>query len=394
LPPHDLALHCLQCARVHAVTLTRYVCDCGGLLEARGAWWIEPSLLSGRGVWRYSSMLPFPDAAPWVTLNEGATPLVPLSKEGGNKVAVKLEGANPTGSFKDRGMTLGLTWAKALGAKAVVCASTGNTSASAAAYAARAGLNCIVLLPEGKVAQGKVAQAVAHGARLVTVRGSFDDAMGMVSALAAKGDVYLVNSLNPLRLEGQKTLAFEVVEAMGWNVPDVMVFPVGNAGNVSAAWKALKELKALHMIDRLPRLVGVQAEGAAPIARAIAAGASEVTAVAKPETVATAIRIGDPVNATKAMAAFRESKGAVLTVTDDEILAAQRDLAAREGLFVEPSSAAPLAGWRKLAAQGAIAADESVVLVATGHGLKDAAAWKPEPRVIDPTLEALEAILR
>jgi threonine synthase len=393
LTPGDLRLACVACGRAYLVDAARYVCDCGGLLEARGSFWLEPGLLSGRGVWRYASMLPAPDRSPWITLNEGATPLVPLVHEGGGHVAVKLEGQNPTGSFKDRGMTVGLTWAKALGVKAVACASTGNTSASAAAYAARAGLPCIVLLPEGKVAAGKVAQAVAHGARLVQVRGSFDDAMGMVSALAEKGKVYLLNSLNPLRLEGQKTLTFEIVEAMGWHAPDRIVFPVGNAGNVSAAWKALRELKALGLIDRLPKLHGVQADGAAPIARALAAGADRIERVAKPETVATAIRIGDPVNAPKALAAFRESKGSCISVPDSAILEAQRALA-REGFFVEPASAAPLAGYRRLVASGEIAPDERVVLVATGHGLKDAASWPVDAVTVDPTLEALEGVLQ
>jgi threonine synthase len=340
-------------------------------------WRFSKSLLAGRAwtLWRYRELLPFTEHAEPVTLREGGTPLLDCPAlaawAGVRRVLVKVEGANPTGSFKDRGMTLGVSIARERRAKAVACASTGNTSASMAAYAARAGLPAIVLLPEGKVAQGKVAQAHAHGARLVMVKGDFDAAMKLVEGLAATGEVYLLNSLNPYRLEGQKTLAFEVVEELGWRAPDRIVFPVGNAGNSSAAWKGLRELKALGLLADLPKVTGVQAEGASPLARMFREGRDRPDFSRPAETEATAIRIGHPVNWPKAVRAFRDSKGGVMAVPDAEIFDAQKRLAREAGLFVEPASAAPLAGLKRLAESGEAAAGEEVVLVATGHGLKD-----------------------
>lgn len=286
-------------------------------------------------------------------------------------------------------MTVGVTWAQRLGFKAVACASTGNTSASMAAYAARAGMRAIVLIPDGKIAMGKLAQAIVHGAEVVRIRGDFDDAMKLVRELSeADGAIYLLNSINPFRLEGQKTLAFELVETLG-AAPDVVVAPMGNAGNISAIWKGFTELECARRIDRLPRMIGAQAEHAAPIVRYLRDHAE--CRVEKAETVATAIRIGAPVNWPKAVAAIRASGGDANLVTDAEIIAAQRRLASEEGLFVEPASAAPLA---YLARHGVDA--ETVVCVCTGHGLKDPDAVLrdcPETKIAEPGLDALRAAL-
>jgi threonine synthase len=301
-----------------------------------------------------------------VTLDEGGTPLVRCDRlaawAGVRELRVKVEGANPTGSFKDRGMTVGVTLARALGARALGCASTGNTSASLAAYGARAGLPTNVLVPAGKIAAGKMAQALAFGARVVEVEGGFDEAMALIEQMSADGSVYLLNSLNPLRLEGQKTLLFEVLEAM---TPDRVVFPVGNGGNISAAHKAIREANATGLSRARPMLTGIQAEGAAPLV------SGSYQPVERAETVATAIRIGHPVNADKALRAVKETGGAFAKVSDALILDAQRRMAREEGLFVEPASAAPLAGLKTLVDSGVVSRSESVVLVATGNGMKD-----------------------
>lgn len=346
----------------------------------------------GRGVWRYEPLLPVRRS---LTLGEGDTGLHLCERLGRRlgipRLYVKNEGENPTGSFKDRGMTVGIALALSTGARVVACASTGNTSASMAAYAARAGLTALVLLPAGKVAGGKLAQAVAHGARIVQIEGDFDDAMRLVVELSAsERRVYLLNSLNPYRLEGQKTLAFEVCEALG-EAPDALVLPMGNAGNISAIWKGFREWHRLGRIRRLPRMVGVQAEGAAPIVRTLREGLGTCR-VEHPETVATAIRIGAPVNWRKAVAAVRESGGEAGTVTDREILEAQQELARAEGIFVEPASAAPLAYLRKRRLPRA----RTVVCVATGHGLKDPEAASRAPvslRRVRPTPSALRRLL-
>jgi threonine synthase len=301
-------------------------------------------------LWRYRDRLP---VEPLVTMGEGDTPLVRaphLSERTGCDVWLKLEGANPTGSFKDRGMTVAVSAAMAEGAEAVVCASTGNTAASTAAYAARAGLRGAVIVPEGKIATGKLAQALVHGARVVALRGNFDQALTLVRELADRHAVALVNSVNDFRIEGQKTGAFEVCDELG-EAPDVLCIPVGNAGNVTAWWKGFSEDGAA------PRLHGYQAEGAAPLVR----GAP----VEQPETVASAIRIGNPARWEEAMNAFTASRGEVRAVSDDEILAAYTLLGAREGVFCEPASAASVAGLLKYGAEG------RVVCVLTGHGLKD-----------------------
>src|SRR4051794_15718325 len=313
----------------------------------------------------YRSWLPLPEGTPTYTLREGGTPLVDspwLSELTGADVWIKVEGDNPTGSFKDRGMTVALSVAVGEGAKAVVCASTGNTSASMAAYAARAKVKPLVLVPQGKIAAGKLAQAIVHGAQVIMVRGNFDDCLRMSRELADNYPVSLVNSVNPFRLEGQKTAAFEVVDFLG-NAPEVHVLPVGNAGNISAYWKGYTEYAAAGMSTRLPQMRGWQAAGAAPLV----SGAP----VPDPETVASAIRIGNPASWHLAVDAARSSGGRFGAVTDEEILSAQRMLAASEGIFVEPGSAAGVAGLLKDAASGNDLHGRRVVVTVTGHGLKD-----------------------
>ena len=309
----------------------------------------------------YGEYLPVGPDTPVVTLHEGATPLLPaprLSARVGAEVFLKIEGANPTGSFKDRGMTLAISKAVEEGAKAVVCASTGNTSASAAAYAARAGLSCLVLIPEGYIALGKLAQALVHGARVLQIRGNFDAALEIVRELPARAPVVVVNSINPYRIEGQKTGAFEIVDVLG-DAPELHCIPVGNAGNITAYWRGYLEYKQAGRATRLPRMCGFQAAGAAPIV----AGRP----IENPEPIATAIRIGNPASWYGATAAATESGGAIGAVTDEEILAAYRFLATEESVFCEAASAASVAGLLKIGAQGA----RRVVCVLTGHGLKD-----------------------
>jgi threonine synthase len=306
---------------------------------------------------RYRDRLPFAQDDPVVTLNEGSTPLVRaprLSEQVGAEVWLKVEGANPTGSFKDRGMTCAVSAAVRDGARAVICASTGNTAASLAAYAARAGIGGAVIVPEGKIATGKLAQALMHGARVIALRGNFDEALALVRELVQRHPIALVNSVNPYRLEGQKTAAFELIEELGPDRPlDALCIPVGNAGNITAYWKGFRELGAA------PLLFGFQAEGAAPLVLG--------HRVAKPETVASAIRIGNPARWEEAMTAMMESRGRIAAVSDAEILAAYRLLAATEGIFCEPASAASVAGLIKHGTGGA----RRIVCVLTGHGLKD-----------------------
>jgi threonine synthase len=309
----------------------------------------------------YRDLLPVTDETPVVTLLEGGTPLVPaprLSERVGAAVYLKYEGLNPTGSFKDRGMTLAISKAAEEGAKAVVCASTGNTSASAAAYAARAGLTCAVLIPEGYIALGKLAQALIHGARVLQIRGNFDEALTIVRELGERAPVTVVNSINPFRIEGQKTGAFEIVDVLG-DAPDYHCIPVGNAGNITAYWKGYREYQDAGRCTKLPRMLGFQAAGAAPIVLG--------HPVEQPDTVATAIRIGNPASWYGATAAATESGGGIEAVTDDEILAAYRFLAARESVFCEPASAASVAGLLK----HGVPEGSTVVCVLTGHGLKD-----------------------
>jgi threonine synthase len=313
----------------------------------------------------YRSRLPVGPDTPVVTLQEGATPLVPapeLSRRTGCDVYLKVEGANPTGSFKDRGMTMAISKAVEEGAKAVICASTGNTSASAAAYAARAGLLCAVLVPQGKIASGKLAQALVHGAKLLQVEGNFDDCLALASKLAIDYPVSLVNSVNQHRIEGQKTAAFEVVDVLG-DAPDVHCLPVGNAGNITAYWQGYREYAADGTASRTPAMWGFQAAGAAPIV--------EGHVVENPSTIATAIRIGNPASWTKALTARDDSGGRIDAVTDRAILAAYRLLARSEAVFVEPASAASVAGLLQVAEAGELPAGCTVVCTVTGNGLKD-----------------------
>lgn len=313
----------------------------------------------------YFDFLPVSTATPVCTLHEGNTPLIPsvkLGPEMGLDIYFKYEGLNPTGSFKDRGMTMAISKALEEGSKAVICASTGNTSASAAAYAARAGIRCVVLIPEGKIALGKLSQALMHGAVVVAVKGNFDAALAIVRELSDTHPITLVNSLNPFRLEGQKTAAFEVCDVLG-QAPDYLAIPVGNAGNITAYWRGFRDYAAAGKVAGLPKMIGFQAAGAAPIVLG--------HVVDSPETIATAIRIGNPARWLEAESAARDSGGLIDMVTDEEILESYKLLAAGEGVFCEPASAASVAGLRKSFAAGKIAAGSKVVCVLTGHGLKD-----------------------
>lgn len=313
----------------------------------------------------FKAYLPVSAKTPHITLNEGNTPLIyckTLSKELGIELYVKYEGANPTGSFKDRGMSVAMAKAKEEGKKVVICASTGNTSASAAAYAARAGLKAIVVIPEGKIALGKLSQAVMYGAEIVSIEGNFDEALEIVKEVAKDGDIALVNSVNPYRIEGQQTGAFEVVQQLDGQAPDILAIPVGNAGNITAYWKGFKTYHEEND-SGLPQLFGFQAAGAAPIV--------QNKVVKNPETVATAIRIGNPASWDKATAALEESNGQIDSVTDEEILEAYQKLASTEGVFSEPASNASIAGLIKLHRAGQLPQDKRVVAVLTGNGLKD-----------------------
>jgi threonine synthase len=313
----------------------------------------------------YRSFLPVTDQTPIITLHEGNTILLPatgLSERLKIQLFLKFEGQHPTGSFKDRGMTLAVSKAVESGSRAVMCASTGNTSASAAAYAARAGIKCVVLVPDGYIALGKLAQALIYGAEVIAIKGNFDAALQLVRKITQEHPITLVNSLNPHRIEGQKTGAFEVCDQLGF-VPDYLALPVGNAGNITAYWKGFKEYKAAGCISSTPVMIGFQAAGAAPIVR------GEV--VPEPRTVATAIRIGNPASWKKAETAIEESQGRIDAVTDEEILDAYQLIARSEGLFVEPASAAAVAGVVKLVEEGFFKPGARVVCIMTGHGLKD-----------------------
>jgi threonine synthase len=338
----------------------------------------------------YRSRLPVADSTPVVTLHEGATPLVPapeISRRTGCEVYLKVEGANPTGSFKDRGMTMAITKAVEEGARAVICASTGNTSASAAAYAARAGLLCAVLVPQGKIATGKLAQALVHGAKLLQVEGNFDDCLALASKLAIDYPVSLVNSVNQYRIEGQKTASFEIVDVLG-DAPDIHCLPVGNAGNITAYWQGYREYAADGTASRTPAMWGFQAAGAAPIVLG--------HVVEQPSTIATAIRIGNPASWTKALAARDESGGRIDAVTDRAILAAYRLLARSEAVFVEPASAASVGGLLQVAEAGELPAGSRVVCTVTGNGLKDpdwAISGAPAPVTVQVDAAAAAAEL-
>ncbi|WP_420842525.1 threonine synthase [Fervidibacillus halotolerans] len=314
---------------------------------------------------KYRSLLPVSDNTPNVHLHEGNTPLIKaehLSDELDLHLYFKYEGVNPTGSFKDRGMVMAVAKALEEGSRSIICASTGNTSASAAAYAARANMNCYVVIPDGKIAVGKLSQAVMYGAKIIAIQGNFDQALSIVKEISNHQPITLVNSVNPYRLEGQKTAAFEIVDELG-EAPDILAIPVGNAGNISAYWKGFTEYKERKRMKKLPRMFGFQAEGAAPIVKK--------KVIEQPETIATAIRIGNPASWKKATDAIEQSKGRIDSVTDVEILKAQQLLARKEGIFAEPASAASLAGVIKHRKNGLIEKGETVVCVLTGNGLKD-----------------------
>lgn len=361
-PADEILYNCSKCGHLLAV---RY--DLDTITISKKVWEKRPL-----SVWRYRELLPV-HIEP-VSLHEGGTPLYHLKRLGEemglSQLYAKHEGMNPSGSFKDRGMTVGVSMALQLNKRSVACASTGNTSASLAVYAAKAGIPAVVLLPAGKVAIGKVAQALMHGARVISIRGNFDRALEMVHDLCLSHGLYLLNSINPYRLEGQKTIGFEAVDQLG-GIPDRFVLPVGNAGNISAVYKGLLELQELGFIDSLPMMTGIQAQGSSPVVRAIRDNLPEVIPEMHPETVATAIRIGAPVNAEKALTAIRKTGGLAESVSDEEILRMQRDLARKEGIGVEPASAASVAGVQKLVNSGAIDRSERIVCVVTGHLLKD-----------------------
>jgi threonine synthase len=415
-----IRIQCLECGAAQSAAEAVSVCPvCGGLFEIdlglqpldRGVF--DRDSTGGRyfsGVWRYQAMLPkLPDDA-IVSRAEGRTPIYwderIAAYAGLQRLGLKHEGQNPTASFKDRGMTVGVSHAKAVGAKIVACASTGNTSASLASYAAAGGMQALVIIPEGKIAGGKLAQTIAMGARIVQVDGDFDIALALLRQLTAKYPVYLVNSVNPFRLEGQKTIVIEMLEQLGWQAPDVIALPGGNLGNTAAFGKALYDLHTAKLIDRLPRIMTIQAEGAAPFANYFESGFDRYDPV-KAETVATAIKIGDPASMERARRAIQLTDGYVAKVTDDEILAAKSWID-RVGIGCEPASAASLAGVKKLVASGVIEKDATVVGILTGQLLKDADAVvnyhlgdlggldRPNvnrPITVEPTLDALERTL-
>ncbi|WP_141731023.1 threonine synthase [Oligoflexus tunisiensis] len=391
---------CLQCPKTYDWLDLRYACDCGGLLEVKHD---DPALrklpelaeqrLTSRkpfdrsGVWRFrEAVLPLPESM-IVTQPEGQTPIYQSAAlnqwAGHSRLSLKHEGENPSGSFKDRGMTAAVSMAKRLGMPVVACASTGNTSSSLAAYAARAGLKAIVFLPAGKVSQGKMAQTLGYGAKGLAIRGDFDDAMQIVRDLAAAGRVYMVNSLNPHRIEGQKTIIWEMLQDRNWEAPDWIVVPGGNLGNTSAFGKAIDEAYAWGWIQKKPRLATIQAEGANPFFRSYSRDFASLEPITA-ETVATAIRIGHPVNYPRAVKAILSTNGVVTDVTDAEIMAAKLAID-HAGIGCEPASAATLAGVRKLVKKAVISADEDVVLVLTGHMLKD-----PDAILKNGTLDCTE----
>lgn len=408
-------LACIACPKTYAIGEIRYACDCGALLSverpAAAFRKITPDLLRERtlshedldvsGVWRYREVILTLDPQDIVTHPEGRTHLYQresLAAWGGvHRLQFKHEGENPTGSFKDRGMTVAVSRAKSLGLQSVACASTGNTSAALAAYAAQAGLKAVVFVPQGKITLGKLAQALGYGATVLQIKGDFDAAMRLVQEAAHHLGLYLVNSVNPFRLEGQKSIIFELLEQLSFKVPDWLVVPAGNLGNTSAFGKAFKEAFAAGWIDRLPRIVSVQAAGANPFAQSFRQGLKDLQKMTA-KTVATAIQIGDPVNWAKARRVIQETQGWVTDVTDQEIMEAKKAID-RSGLGCEPASAATLAGVRQLTQRGLIKSDDHVVCILTGHMLKDpdavlTQAGQDAIRVIEPTLQTVEEALK
>ncbi len=418
-------LRCIQCHVAYPLHESRYTCECGGLLDvwqplAELRQVVSRELFDSRlgqhcapyasGVWRFRELILPVGEADIVSRPEGNTPLYADGRLGDwvglRHLRLKHEGENPTGSFKDRGMTVGVTQAKVVGAWAVACASTGNTSASLAAYGALAGLSVVVFIPQGKVAFGKLAQALAYGATTLQVQGDFDAAMRLVRQACDELGIYLLNSVNPFRLEGQKSIIFEMIQQLGWEAPDWIVVPAGNLGNTAAFGKALYELRELGLIDRLPRLAAVQARGANPFYRSFRDGFHQRYRV-QARTVATAIRIGNPVSYERAVRSMRWTNGVVVEVSDQEIMDAKAQVDGA-GIGCEPASAAAVAGTRKLAQAGVIRRDERVVVVLTGHLLKDpeatvayhrgelegiTPAYANRPLTVEPTVAAVRDAL-
>jgi threonine synthase len=401
-------LRCIECGHMHDLGRPAYSCTkCGNLLEVKldirsMKERLAEARLSSRplSVWRYRELIPLGEGERTYSLDEGGTQLVKCDRLGAELGAkslwMKFDGTNPTGSFKDRGMTVGISKAKELQMKTVTCASTGNTSASLAAYAGLAGLRCVVLIPEGKVALGKLAQAMMHGAKVVSVKGNFDEALDVVMKSSEKLGMYVLNSVNPFRIEGQKTAAYEICDQLGGRSPEYLYIPVGNGGNSAAYWKGFAEYQALGVVSSHPVIRGIQAEGAAPIAHMFEKKLDVLEPVRKPDTVATAIRIGNPANWKKTVRAIKESGGYASTVSDKEILWAQKAMARLEGIFPEPAGAAALAGLKKDLENGAVDKSAEIVCVSTGHGLKDpdvAVSQCARPEVIDASIDALERLL-
>ena len=401
-------IRCIECGAAHDAARPAYTCSsCGNLLEVRldeseAADGLAEGDYQDRplSVWRYREAIPVDDISQAVSLREGGTQLIRcrrLEEELGlSNLWIKFDGTNPTGSFKDRGMTVGVTKALELGMRTVTCASTGNTSASLAAYAAAADLDCVVLIPEGKVALGKLAQAMMHGADVLSVKGNFDQALEMVMKASDELEMYVLNSVNPFRIEGQKTAAYEVCDQLGGVSPEVLYIPVGNGGNSAAYWKGFREYDSMDLASGCPSLRGIQAEGAAPIARMFSEESTDYRPVEQPETVATAIRIGNPANWKKTVRAIEESGGYASTVTDDEILEAQKFMARLEGLFPEPAGAAALAGLIKDVEEDMVDRSAVIVCVSTGHGLKDpdtAIDQCVKPREVEASVEALSRMM-
>ena len=419
--PRTISLQCLRCQNCYPANEIRYVCDCGGLLDV----WhdlealrpqISRGLFDGRlsgapgprvapttnsGVWRYREMILPATVDTIISRPEGNTPLYEHPRlsdwVGVENFFLKHEGENPTGSFKDRGMTVGVTQAKLMGAQAVACASTGNTSASLAAYAALAGIPALIFIPAGKIAAGKLAQALAYGAQTLQIQGDFDDAMALVRQLCDELGVYLLNSLNPFRLEGQKSIVLEILQGFQWQSPDWIVLPAGNLGNSAAFGKALYEAQQLGLVDKIPRIVAVQAEGASPFYQSYLTNFTERKTV-KAQTIATAIRIGNPVSYERAIRTLEWTNGLVATVTDQEIMDAKA-MVDGAGIGCEPASGAAVAGVRKLIASDVIKPDETVVAILTGNLLKDPTAtvdyhtggW-PEAKYANPPVQVAAEI--
>lgn len=398
-----MKFRCIKCGNVSTddPTSSPFCPSCGDLIE----WFSEKEMSVSAllpppqefTLWRYASLLPEMGDGGIVSLSEGGTPLQYSDRLsellGIDELFIKNEGKNPTGSFKDRGMSVAMTVARSSGYTSAICASTGNTAASMAAYSAKAGMKGFVIVPKGKIAKAKLKQTAVYGGQILEIEGNFDKALDMVRSLSGKKVAAIMNSINPLRIEGQKTGAFEICDQLS-SAPDWLIIPVGNGGNITAYWKGFKEFMALGAVTSLPRVVAVQAEGASPIAQSINAGSEEINFVEEPETVASAIRIGKPANWKRAMNAVMESNGLAITVSDQEIFEARRLLADHDGYLVELASASTIAAAKKLKQNNSIGKDETVVCVTTGHGLKDLDAEEEPRTTIVKSPEQLASLLK